>query len=89
MSSARKFERHFTGAINAGLRAEIRRTVSAERCGAANRTAVLSLAGTVALTASGRACLEAAADDYAAVGGDGKATCECFDCKVARSEIQS
>lgn len=79
-TTKRKFERHFTGEINRGLRAKIREVVDGSKCGPWNRRAILSLAGTVALTAAGRSTLELVAADYDAVNGRTKPTCDCRDC---------
>ena len=66
---ARRFERHFEGASNVGVRAAIREAVSCEGPGASGpgvERAIRSLARTIAFTASGLANLEAVARDYRA-----------------------
>lgn len=74
-----KYERHFTGRGNAGLRATIRSVVEGHRCGPANAAAVLGLGKRIALTASGQATLAKVAADYRAVSKT-KTTCDCADC---------
>ena len=60
------FEKRFEGKYNAGLRAKIREAVRSNETGEERATAVLSLAGTVALTASGLLTLMRVAGDYRA-----------------------
>lgn len=60
------FEKRFEGKNNAGLRAKIREAVRGHETGEERATAVLSLAGTVALTASGLLTLTQVAGDYRA-----------------------
>jgi hypothetical protein len=61
-----KFEKHFAGKDNAGLRAEIRRVVAiARENGEDVARAVESIGRRVALTASGRHTLAVVAEDYA------------------------
>lgn len=74
-----KFERHFAGRSNAGLRARIRASVGGHRCGPSNAASVIALGGTVALTAAGHHLLLAVADDYRAVGS-ARASCDCDAC---------
>jgi hypothetical protein len=84
MSPAHKalFDRRFAGPANAGLRASIRYAAATPACGPSQARAVLSLRGTVALTASGKATLEAVAADYAA--GPGYVPgCLCDACAAA------
>lgn len=57
-----RYEQRFTGKDNAGLREKIRDVV---RDAPDPRAAVLSLLGTVALSAHGEAILQLVADDYA------------------------
>jgi len=77
-----KFDRHFAGRDNAGLRAKIRDAVEAHRCGESNAASVLSLAGTVALTAGGRATLERVVEDYRAAGDNTR--CDCDACYAGK-----
>lgn len=80
----RPFERRFVGRSNAGLRAQIRDAVNGHLCGPAREQRVLSLAGTVALTAAGRATLASVAADYRAA-----ATVQSCDCEACWAEIRS
>jgi len=59
-------EARFTGPDNAGLRASIRKIVASydRGSGTSRPDAIRSLAGTVALSASGRATLDLVAADY-------------------------
>jgi hypothetical protein len=75
-----RYERRFAGPANAGLRKLIRESVSAYMCAPSRRRAILSIASTVALTASGRATLEAVADDYCVDTGDFQPRCSCDAC---------
>ena len=75
-----RYERRFAGTSNAGLRKLIRQAVSADMCAPARRRAILSLASTVALTASGRATLADCAEDYCAHVGDYNPRCSCAAC---------
>jgi hypothetical protein len=79
-ATKRKFERHFEGRSNAGLRKTIRDTVGGHRCGPAIEKDVMSLRYTVALTASGLCTLAMVAADYRAVHAEHKYTCDCNDC---------
>lgn len=80
MTTKPRFELHFAGQSNAGLRRQIRATVSGHRCGPANSAAILTLARTVALTASGTATLERVAADYATIRPGYQPTCDCAAC---------
>jgi hypothetical protein len=67
-----RYENRFDGAINRGLRAEIRRAVKgAVADGRSIGGAIRSLSRRVGLTASGLVKLEACASDYARVNGEG------------------
>ncbi len=61
----KRFEQRFEGPDNAGLRKLVREAVAEQPDAASRRRAVLSLARTVALTASGTHTLELVAADYA------------------------
>ena len=75
-----RFERRFAGHSNAGLRKLIRESVSGDMCATSRRRAILAIAGTVALTATGRATLSEVADDYCAHVGDYSPRCSCDAC---------
>lgn len=84
-----RFEKRFEGKDNAGLRAKIRAAAQGATPGCAIRvkTAIESLAGTVALTASGREKLTLVADDYAANRKDFDTRCDCDSCGRAQSVV--
>lgn len=78
--SAVKFERHFSGRSNAGLRKAIREAVGGHRCGESNARSVLALTSTVALTEAGRHTLSLVASDYREAGSSFRHSCDCDAC---------
>ena len=77
-----KFERHFAGRDNAGLRRLIKNTTDGAMpaCGPELERRVLALAAVVALTARGKAALRDVADDYREHGLDYEPRCDCYAC---------
>lgn len=88
-STKRLFDRHFAGKDNAGVRKQIRDAADGAMpaCGPVVERAVLSLAGTIALTASGKSNLIAAAADYRAARKDWEPRCECDSCTAAGRQL--
>jgi len=84
-------EARFTGPDNAGLRASIRKIVASydRGSGTSRPDAIRSLAGTVALSASGRATLDLVAADYGDAPGvvAVEVTCTTMTSKTASAAV--
>lgn len=77
-----KFERHFAGKDNAGVRKLIRDAANGAvpACGPSVERAIRAATANVAFTAAGRANLDAVVADYRRVWPDFERRCACDSC---------